>query len=268
MNRPFISISSDFGVGTQGIGIMHAVALQINPDCEIIDLRHGIPSYDLTEGAWTMESVVQLPVGTHICVVDPGVGTSRRGIIIKAKRGDYLVGPDNGVLLPAARRLGGIVRAFEIANRKFMRNPVSPVFHGRDVFAPAAAWLSKGARSEEFGPVIKPEKLAKAPYFEAVVMKGVVSGKIIHVNHFGSVFVNVLADDFEKSGIRKGGGISVKTRGSSIGAKFMSTFGDVSKGEVVAFPDDYGRVEIAINQGNFSDKFGVRLLDDINIIVA
>jgi S-adenosylmethionine hydrolase len=265
MKRPFISLSSDFGVGTQGIGIMRAVALQICPDCEIIDLRHGIPSFDLTEGAWTMESAVQLPVGAHVCVVDPGVGTSRRGIIIKTKRGDYLVGPDNGVLLPAARRLGGIVRAVEITNRKYMRNPVSPVFHGRDVFAPAAAWLSKGVRIEEFGPVIEPERLAKAPYGEAVAMKGVVSGKIIHVNHFGSVFVNVLADDFEKSGIRKGGIISVKTRGSSISAKFMSTFGDVTKGEVVAFPDDYGRVEIAINQGSFANEFGVRLLDEIKI---
>ncbi len=268
MAKPFISLSSDFGVGTQGIGIMRAVILQICPGCDVVDLRHGIPGFDVTEGAWTVESAVQLPVGAHVCVVDPGVGTSRRGIIIKAKRGDYLIGPDNGVLIPAARRLGGIEKAVEIENEKYMRQPVSPVFHGRDVFAPAAAWLSKGVPMDEFGPGIKHEDLAKAPYSEADVAKGLVKAKVIHVNHFGSVFLNVLAEDFAKSGIRQGDGILIEAAGKRLRAKFLNTFGDVGKGEPVAFPDDYGRIEIAVNLGSFSQKYGVKLHDKVIVSKA
>lgn len=265
MSRPFISLSSDFGVGTQGIGIMRAVALQICPNAEIIDLRHGIPEFDIIEGAWTMESVEQLPVGAHVCVVDPGVGTERRGIIIKTKRGDYLIGPDNGVLMPAARRLGGIEKAVEIANEKYMRKPVSPVFHGRDVFAPAAAWLSKGVGIGKFGPETKPEKLTKAPYDEAEVSKGIVSAKIIHVNHFGSVSINAIHGNFAKSGLKYKDDITIETNVKRINTKFLKTFGEVTKGEVIAFPDDYGRIEIAINHGRFTEKFGVKLGDKITI---
>jgi S-adenosylmethionine hydrolase len=141
----------------------------------------------------------------------------------------------------------------------------SPTFHGRDVFAPAAAWLSRGVRMEEFGPGIKPENLTKAPYGEAKVSKGLVEGKIIHMNHFGSVFVNVLAEDFAKSGIKQGDGIVIEAGGRKIKTKFMKTFGDVSKGEVIAFPDDYGRIEIAVNVGNFSRKHRVKLNDKIII---
>lgn len=265
MKRPFISLSSDFGVGTQGIGIMRAVALSICPDAKIIDLRHGIPGFDVTEGAWTMESVQFLPAGAHVCVVDPGVGTKRRGIIIKTRRGDYLVGPDNGVLIPASKILGGIEKAVEIANEKYMRKPVSPVFHGRDVFAPAAAWLCRGVRIDEFGPAIGPENLVKAPYEEAKVSKGLVEGRIIHVNHFGSACVNVRQRDFEKSGIKYKDNILIEVAGRKMKTKFLKTFGEVAKGGVVAFPDDYGRIEIAVNMGSFCKKSGAKLLDAVRI---
>jgi len=263
--KPFISLTSDFGVGTQGIGIMRAVALQICPDCEIIDLRHGLPGFDVTEGAWTLEAVQFLPIGCHVCVVDPGVGTSRRRIIIKTKRGDYLIGPDNGVLIPASKILGGIEKAIEITNDKYMRKPVSPVFHGRDVFTPAAAWLCKGVGISKFGPEIDKKDLVKAPYEEAKVSKGLVEGKIIHVNHFGSIFVNVRQEDFAKSGIKYKDDVVIETAGKKIKMKFLKTFGEVREGEVVMFPDDYGRIEIAINMGNFSKKFGTKLRDKITI---
>lgn len=266
MKKPFISLTSDFGVGSQGIGIMHAVALDICPEAEIIDLRHGLPGFDVTEGAWTLESIQYLPVGCHVCVVDPGVGTSRRGIIIKTGRGDYLIGPDNGVLVPAAERiLGGIEKAVEIKNQKYMRKPVSPVFHGRDVFTPAAAWLCKGIDISEFGPEIKPENLVKAPYGEAEVKPGYVSGEIIHVNHFGSIFVNVGQKDFRKSGIKYKDDVLIETKNRKIRTKFLKTFGEVPKGKPVMFPDDYGRIEIAINMGNFSERFAVNLKDKILI---
>ncbi|NIO21351.1 MAG: hypothetical protein GTN76_11595 [Candidatus Aenigmarchaeota archaeon] len=265
MKRKFISLTSDFGVGTQGIGLMRAVALDICPDCEIIDLRHGLPGFDVTEGAWTLESISYLPVGCHVCVVDPGVGTSRRAIIIKAKRGDYLIGPDNGVLIPASKILGGIEKAVEITNDKYMRKPVSPVFHGRDVFTPAAAWLAKGVRLEEFGPEIDKKDLVKAPYGEAKVSRGVAEGEIIHVNHFGSIFINVTQSNFEKTGIVYKDDVVIETKNKKIKTKFLKTFGEVGKNEVVLFPDDYGRIEIAINMGNFSKRFGTKLKDSVRI---
>ncbi len=265
MKKPFISLSSDFGVGTQGIGIMKAVIFQMCPDVKMIDLWHGIPDFEIMEGAWTMESVEQLPVGCHICVVDPGVGTDRMSIIIKTKRGDYLIGPDNGLLIPATRRLGGIEKVVEITNEKYMRTPVCPVFHGRDVFAPAAAWLSKGIRIEAFGPEIDPQKLVKGPYEEAEISEGIAAGEAIHINSFGSVSVNAVYKEFEKSGIKYQDDIVIETGVNRINTKLLRTFGEVIKGEVIVFPDDYGRIEIAINQGRFADKFGVKLKDKITL---
>ena len=114
MKKPFITLTSDFGVQSQGIGIMEAVALGINPDAHVVHLMHGLPDFDLFYAARTMETINYLPVGFHVCVVDPGVGTKRKPIIIKTGRGDYLIGPDNGVLLPATRFLGGIKKVVEI----------------------------------------------------------------------------------------------------------------------------------------------------------
>lgn len=265
MKKPFISLATDLGLGEE-VAMMKAIILEINEDAIILDLRHDVPDFNLVEGAWTMESVQFLPVGAHVCVVDPGVGTKRRGIIIKTKRGDYLIGPDSGVLIPAAERiLGGIEKAVEIKNEKYMRKPVSPVFHGRDIFVPAAAWLSKGIRIEKFGQAINPKSLVQAPYDEARVSKGLVSGKVIHINHFGSLSINVRQKDFAKSGIKYRNDIIIETKNKKIKTKMLKTFGEVRKGEVVVFPDDYGRIEIAINMGNFAKKFGTKLGDKLRI---
>ena len=150
MNRPFITLTSDFGAQSQGVGIMESVAREINPDAHVIHLMHGLPDFNLFYAARTMEAICYIPVGHHVCVVDPGVGTSRKPIIIETGRGDFLIGPDNGVLIPATGFLGGIKRAVEITNERYMGKPVSPVFHGRDIFTPAAAYLSKGISIEEF----------------------------------------------------------------------------------------------------------------------
>ena len=142
MKNQFITLTSDFGVQSQGAAIMEAVAFEINPDAKVIHLMHGLPDFNLFYAARTMETVNCIPTGCHVCVVDPGVGTKRKPIIIETIRGDFLIGPDNGVLIPATRFLGGIKNAVEITNRKYMRHPISPVFHGRDIFTPAAAYLS------------------------------------------------------------------------------------------------------------------------------
>jgi S-adenosylmethionine hydrolase len=267
MERPLISLTSDFGVQSQGIGCMKGVALEISPDANVIDLMHGLPDFDLSAASRTMETVKFLPVGYHVCVVDPGVGTGRKALIIKTKRGDYLVGPDNGVLISAAKILGGCEKVVEITNPKYMRHPVSPVFHGRDVFVPAAALLSVGVKIEEFGRELKFSRLVKPPYSEATLVNDAIQCQVILVNKFGTLILNIQQPLWGKFGVRKNDRLILEFGNKfKIEAPFLDTFGDVGKGQPLVMPDDYGRTEAAINMGSFSKTFGVKSGDKCRII--
>jgi S-adenosylmethionine hydrolase len=255
-----ISLSSDFGVQNRGIAIMEAVALGICQDAKIFHLSHGIPSFGISQGARVLEAVMCLPVGCHVMIVDPGVGTERKGLIVETGRGDKLIGPDNGVLLPATRFLGGFKRAFQLSNEKYYRKPVSPVFHGRDVFAPAAAHICNGVKLEEFGPELKQDDLVKAPYDEAKIEGNRIIAQIIDVNNFGSSFLNVMQKAMH--GIFKPGDmIMASLNGKKFDLPYRRTFGEVKVGEVLLVDDDFGRVEVAVNQGFFVDKFTAKVGD-------
>jgi len=263
MVSPLITLSTDFGKQTQGIGNMEGVIFGINPDARVIQLMHGIDSFSMHSAARTMETVYHIPVGFHVCVVDPGVGTERKCIIVKVKRGDYFVGPDNGCLMTAPRLLGGIEKAVKVTNEKFMVTPVSPIFHGRHVFAPAAAHLSKGVPMEDFGEEINPEDLVKAPYEEAVVEEGKINATVIHVNHFGSIHLNILHEEMDKLGVKKGGKVKLEFSGKVVKVPYVDTFGEVAKGEALIMKDDYQRVEIAVNMGSFNEKHSLKIGDMI-----
>ncbi|MDP7323180.1 MAG: SAM-dependent chlorinase/fluorinase [Candidatus Woesearchaeota archaeon] len=261
MKRAFISLTSDFGLQTQGIGNMHGAALEINPEANVIDLMHGIPDFDICTGARSLEATQNLPIGFHICVVDPGVGTKRKGIIIQTKRGDFLVGPDNGVLIPATRVLGGCEKVVEITNPKYMRQPVSPIFHGRDVFTPAAAHLSVGVKINEFGKELRFEELVKAPYEEAVVDGDSISAEVIHANKFGSIHLNILHKVWDQFNVEKNQTMVLEFNEKTIELPFVITFGEVEQGKQLIMKDDYGRIEAALNMGNFSEKYGIKVGD-------
>ncbi|MDP3765432.1 MAG: SAM-dependent chlorinase/fluorinase [Nanoarchaeota archaeon] len=265
MKKPFITLTSDFGVQSQGVGIMEAVALEINPEAHVIHLMHGLPDFNLFYAARTMETVNYMPVGYHVCVVDPGVGTKRKPIIIETRRGDFLIGPDNGVLIPATRFLGGIKKVVEITNKKYMRQPVSPVFHGRDIFTPAAAYLSKGVKMADFGKEINPKNLVKAPYEEAIVKGNEINAKIISINKFGSLHLNIMHSAWDRFNVKIGEKVKLKFNKKMIDAPFFVTFGDVTKGTPLIFKDDYGRIEVALNQGSFIKKYPVKTGEDILI---
>lgn len=265
MKKPFITLTSDFGVQSQGIGIMEGVALEINPEAHVIHLMHGLPDFNLFYAARTMETTSYLPVGCHVCVVDPGVGTKRKPITIETGRGDFLIGPDNGVLLPATRFLKGIKKAVEITNKKYMRYPVSPIFHGRDIFAPAAAYLSKGVKIEEFGKKLNPEDLVEAPYEEAKVKGNEIHAKIISINKFGSIHLNVMHAVWDKLKLKIGDKVKLKFNKNSVEVPYAITFGDVEKGKPLIIKDDYGRVEVALNQGSFAKKYNVKIGDGVII---
>lgn len=265
MKKPFISLTSDFGVQSQGVGIMEAAALEINPEAHVIHLMHGLPDFDLFYAARTMETLCYMPAGYHVCVVDPGVGTKRKPVIIETGRGDFLIGPDNGVLIPATRFLNGIRKAVEITNEKYMRLPISPVFHGRDIFVPAAAYLSKGVKIEEFGEILDPNNLAKAPYEEAEISGNKINAVVISINKFGSIHLNITHETWDKFNARVGDQISLDINDKSILLPHAVTFGDVDKGKPLILKDDYGRVEVALNMGNFSKKYNVKIGDKCTI---
>ncbi len=255
--RKLISLSTDFGAGNKGIGVMKAGILQICPEAEIIDLEHDNEPCDIVQGARNFEAVAWLPKGIHICVIDPGVGTERKGIIIETNRGDFLIGPDNGVLLPAARFLGGIKKVFQITNEKFFRKPVSPVFHGRDVFAPVAAYLANGTPIGEFGAEIKEKELAKAPYEEAKAGRNTIEAEVIHTNRFGNIFLNIMQEEMHKV-FRQNDKIQLIAKNKKVMRPYKKTFGEVALGKEVIVDDDFGRVEIAINQGSFAKKHAIK----------
>ena len=265
MTKPLITITSDFGVQSHGVGVMEAVALEINPDANVVHLAHGLPDFDLAYGARTLESVFCTQIGYHVCGVDPGVGTSRKPIIIETKRGDFLIRPDNGVLIPATRFLNGIKKAVEIRSPKYMKNPVSPIFHGRDIFTPAAAYLSTGIMIEEFGPELKTNELAKAPYEEAEILKGAIKAKVIAVNKFGSLHLNIMHKEWDKFVQDVNKPLKIQGKKMKINLPVGSTFGEVKKWQDLIMKDDFGRVEIATNQGSFVKKHKLKIGDEIKI---
>jgi len=259
-----ITLSSDFRVQSQGVAQMEAAIYEIAPDAKVLHLMHGLPDYDTITAAWVLESVLRLPVGKHICVVDPGVGSSRLGLIIETKRGDFLIGPDNGVLIPTARLLG-IKEVVSIERRELMKRPVSSIFHGRDVFSPAAAHLENGEPIFNFGPVIDPDQLLPAPYGEAKVMKGVILAKVINVNKFGSVHLNILHKEFARLGVKRKSIFIAEFKGRKVPVVYGRTFSDVKKGHAVLFEDEYSRMEIALNMSNLAKKTGLIPGDTIRI---
>ena len=244
---------------------MEGIALQINPDSHIIHLMHGLPSFNLFYAARTMEAISYMPLGFHVCVVDPGVGTDRKAIIIEAGRGDFLIGPDNGVLLPATRFLEGIKRAFEITNKKYMRQPVSPIFHGRDIFVTAAAYLSKGTKIEEFGKELRPENLVEAPYEEATLEGRSFKAKIISINKFGSIHVNIMHEAWDNFNLKIKDTVNLDFPNNSIKVPFVRTFGDVKNGEALIMKDDFGRVEVSLNLDSFAKKYNVKIGGEVEI---
>jgi len=269
VERPLITLTSDFGVQTQGVGAMEAVAYSICPNANVIHLMHGLPEFDTISGARTMETVRYIPVGAHVCVCDPGVGTKRKAVAIQVERGDYLVGPDNGVLIPAARVLGGIQAVCELSNPEYMRQPVSPIFHGRDIFTPAAAYLANGVELANFGALLEPSSLKPAAYEEARVEHGIIRATVIQLNRFGSFHLNVLHEQWDALNITLSKKVVIELPGAKkIELVVGETFGDVSPGENLILKDDYGRIEVAKNLGSFVKENPLSIGDEVLIEYA
>jgi S-adenosylmethionine hydrolase len=268
MPRPVISLLTDFGARDPSAGILHGVIRTIAPDADVIDISHEVRKFRIRDGALLLWCALPyLPVGVHVAVVDPGVGTARRPVAIRMARGDILVGPDNGLLLGPADRLGGVVEAVELAAADYRLPVISSSFHGRDIFVPAAAHLSNGVALEELGPAVDPSTLVASPLIAPTLGNGALATEIVYVDTFGNVKLGALASDLERALGRLVAGMAVEATiaGAPRTLPWAVTFGDVSAGDPLLYEDSYGRLCIAVNQGDAARLLG--LVEDQPVIL-
>ena len=247
-----ITLTTDFGVRDPYVAEMKAVILGLNPAVRLVDVTHEVPAHDVMEGALAVHAMVAVcPEGTiHVAVVDPGVGTSRRGLVVAAS-GQFLVGPDNGIFTPLLSDSGW--QAFELSAPEFRRASVSATFHGRDVFAPAAAHLSLGVTPTSFGlPVTDPVRLALVPTREVV---GGVEGRVIHVDRFGNLVTSIDSETVERL---SGGAGSLTVQIGDRRMPVVRTYGDLPSGGAGALVGSHGRLEVAIREGNAAARLRAR----------
>lgn len=255
--QTIICFVSDFGLDDTWVGVCHAVVHKACPQARVVDLGHHIPPFDIRKGAATAASgVYQLPDAIHLIVVDPGVGPGRRDLCLVTAAGARLVGPDNGVLLPAAWRAGGVVEAFALDPSKIdFRSPL-PTFHARDVLAPAAAALACGVEPDSLGDAVDVESLVAAPFGRCHPDGDWVVGEVLEADRFGSLRFNVPSEELSLLGL-KSQRLEFMIGHNTIAAPFARTYSDVDEGEVVALVDSSGWLALSVNRGDAQDRFGV-----------
>lgn len=258
-----VTLLSDFGLYDPYVAEMKAVILSINPESQIVDITHEIEKFDIRMGAFVLASATPFcpPDTVHVAVVDPGVGTKRRPIIVETKRGFY-VGPDNGLLMLAAQK-EEIIKVYHIVNTKYMLSKVSNTFHGRDVFAPAAAYLASGIHPSEFGPAVQDYSFLE--FAKPKSEKGEVVGEILYVDSFGNVVSNLSEIDLEKAEFREGDSLSVMLGGKSLALRFCSAYGEVQSGTALVLVGGSGFLEVAVNEGSASRMLGAKVGDSFRI---
>jgi S-adenosylmethionine hydrolase len=258
MKHRFISFLSDFGLADDIVGTSHGVIKQIAPDAEIIDVTHGIAPQAVLPGALILRNTLRyLPPGVHLAVVDPGVGSARRPVIVRDENGDLFVGPDNGLLVPAAE-LGGIESAHEITNPEYALETVSRTFHGRDLFAPAAAHLALGVEPAQLGPPLALDALARLDIPRPRVHEGRVDASVLYVDRFGNMQLNMTRDDLDSIGIVPGTRFELELAGERYYATAARTYADARPGEIVLYEDSYRNVAVAINRGSAAEMFSAQ----------
>jgi len=261
-----ITFLSDFGLQDDFVGTCHGVIKRIAPQAEIIDVTHGIPPQQVLQGALVLANTLPyMPPGVHLAVVDPGVGSSRRAVALRDAEGRLYVGPDNGLLVPAAERSGEIAAAHELANPDYALQPVSRTFHGRDLFSPAAAHLALGVDLAELGPPLAPEALARLDIPQAHVRGDGVTATVLYVDRYGNMQLNLTREDMEQIDVTPGARVELACRGERYYAVAARTFADARAGDVILYEDSYQNIAIAISGGDAADMFAARAGDEVEV---
>src|SRR5712692_2992080 len=257
-NPPTIVFMTDFGTANDAVAICRAVIYNIAPDVRLTDITHQVTPFSIEEGSRFLAGVTPYyPSGTvFLVVVDPGVGTSRKAVIVKSKKGQYFVLPDNGLITPVIER-DGLDSAREISNQNWMiQSAVSSTFHGRDIFSPAAAHLAAGWDYNLVGPEVA-QLVQLTPKISTTADKGI-DGDIIGLDDpYGSLITDIPGDEFKKLGYTLGDKVNLQINKKPVSVPYVKTFMDVPVGDSLLYIDSRGRVGIANNEGNYSKKFGV-----------
>jgi S-adenosylmethionine hydrolase len=265
---PLISFLTDFGLRDPSAAIMRGVVLDIVPDARIVDISHEVHKYAIRDGALLLWCALPyLPVGFHVAVVDPGVGTARLPIAIATGRGDVLIGPDNGLLVAAAGRLSGIRAVHALENDAYRLPVVSTSFHGRDIFAPAAAHIARGVAIEDLGRALDRAALVRSPIRDAEVAEGELRSSVVYVDTFGNVkLAGLRADIVAALGpMRPGDPLVLALGGRSIRTTWQTTFGDVATGETLVYEDSYGRICLAASQANAAEIHAI--VEGLDVVI-
>ena len=257
--RQIITFLSDYGLEDEFVGVCNGVMLRIAPGIQVVHVHHNILRQDIRHGAIVLQqSVNYLPDSVHLAVVDPSVGSKRRAIVIESVWGEVFVGPDNGLLIPAAEACGGIKQAFEITDKRFMLTPVSRTFQGRDVFAPAAAHVANGVDPIEMGPSIAPTDLVQLEIPDAWVHDDHLHAEVLQVDRFGNLQLNVAAGTLDELGLVGNGHLEVRLEGHRLNVPMGTTFADVQAGDFVLIEDSYRHISLAINKGDAAARLRAR----------
>lgn len=253
-----ITLMTDFGNRDDSAGCCRGVIVGRAPDARLVDITHEIPPFDVRRGALTWINVLPyMPVGIHVGVVDPGVGTARRPIAVRTRRGDVLVGPDNGLLPAAAAALGGVSDAVELADERFMLQPRSNTFHGRDIFAPMAAALATGTPLGDLGPALDPATLITLDLPRPRWDGEALHCAVVYVDNFGNLRLNAGEDVVSRWGLHEGDMLGVTLGGHRLSVPFARSFGMVPEGAAALIVDAYWHLMLAINRGHAAATYGV-----------
>lgn len=257
--RP-ICFLSDFGLADDFVGTCKGVMLRISPGVSIVDLTHQVPSFGVEIGSEVLEHATRYMPGdaVYLAVVDPGVGTDRRAVALRSGSGALLVGPDNGLLIPATESMGGVSEAVLLTNSDYHLHPVSSTFHGRDIFAPAAAYLASGAEIADLGETVAPGSLVtlNAPGAEMSRDGRKMKVKILDIDRYGNVRLSVLQ---RESSLQYGDALTVDAGDGDMSVRYLETFGAAKPGELILVPDSHWRLSLAINTGNAAHALALKV---------
>ena len=267
MPRPIVFLS-DFGLDDEFVGVCHGVIARLAPEATVIDLTHSIPRHDVVLGAVLLADTLRyMPDdAVFVAVVDPGVGTERREIAVRAASGALLVGPDNGLLSVAWSRLGGPEAAVAITSPEVTLEPRSHTFHGRDVFAPAAAHLANGASLDALGPALDPESLVRIRLAEPVVGPATVRAEVLSLDRFGNVELNARESHVRSAGLAGAERLGLRTAGRSVTVRWATAYGGLDEGEYGIMFDSRGWLAVVLNGANAGEALALSVGDPVSVV--
>jgi S-adenosylmethionine hydrolase len=258
-----LTFLSDYGLDDDFVGVCHGVIAGLAPDVRVIDVTHGIARHDVRSGALVLRRALPfMPAGVHLAVVDPEVGAPRRAVALRcASEQRLLVGPDNGLLMPAAERFGGVAEAVDIGRSALRLEPLSASFHGRDVFAPVAAALAAGAALAQVGSALDPAGLVALELPRARSTGDGLLAHALQADRYGNVSLDAEHAQLAGSGLCLGRRVTVNGRP----ALYARTFADVPAGGLLLYEDGYRTLALAINRGSALEELGLALDDEVLI---